>query len=267
MNKSDQINELAAALCAVQLELRPAHKDSTNPHFKSRYADLESCWDAIREVAPKHGLCVIQTMDEISGGVVIETLLAHKSGQFISGRLQLTPQRNDAQGIGSCITYGRRYSLAAIVGLTQTDDDAEGDVRQPAKASPYSEQGKQEAATQPKAKPAEAGYKPKVLPPLDTLDPKKEIKPDTKEANVARAKLFQGIAELIAMEGSSDSTVLEIIKENSADIDPGTKALSELEDSVLQKIIDHWDFVARQISEKRLKSNTAYNTAKRNERK
>lgn len=123
MKHSEQLNELGKALTAAQRVMRGAVKDGLNPHFRSRYADLESCWDAIREPLTSNGLSVIQTLDESPDAVVVETMLLHISGQWISGRNTLKPVKNDPQGIGSCITYGRRYGLAAIVGLTQTDDD------------------------------------------------------------------------------------------------------------------------------------------------
>ena len=124
MQKSDQIAELAAALSKCQAEIGKASKDSTNPHFKSKYADLESVWDTAREPMTKHGLAVLQTFTETGGDSVnIVTVLTHTSGQFISGILTIPLVKRDAQGVGSAITYGRRYSLAAILGIVQTDDD------------------------------------------------------------------------------------------------------------------------------------------------
>lgn len=125
MEHSEQLNELAKALVAAQKVLRPALKDSQNPHFKSKYADLESVMETIREPLAEHGLAVVQGMEPAPDGVVVVTTLLHESGQWMRGKCLLKPQRNDPQGIGSCITYGRRYGAAAIVGLSQTDDDGE----------------------------------------------------------------------------------------------------------------------------------------------
>lgn len=121
---SAEIGELAAALAAAQGEITGALKDSKNPFFKSSYADLASCWEACRGPLSKNGLAVIQTPLESDNGVKLKTMLAHKSGQWIRGTLCMTPTKSDPQGIGSCLTYARRYALAAIVGLSQIDDDA-----------------------------------------------------------------------------------------------------------------------------------------------
>lgn len=127
MNKSDAINELAAALAKAQGEIKGAAKDATNPHFKNKYADLASVWDACRSALTKHGLAVAQITETDDGGaVVVETILTHSSGQFISGRLAMKPQQFTPQAIGSVVTYSRRYALAAMVGVAPEDDDAEG---------------------------------------------------------------------------------------------------------------------------------------------
>lgn len=126
MNKSEQINELATALSLAQSQMEGAKKDSTNPFFKSKYADLQACWDAIREPLTKNGLAISQTTEvTANGGTLLCTTLMHKSGQWISGTYAVKPAKDDPQGMGAAISYARRYSLAAIVGIYQMDDDAE----------------------------------------------------------------------------------------------------------------------------------------------
>lgn len=123
MNKSETIGALAKALSKVQSELRPAAKDSANPFFKSKYADLNSVWDSCRELLTENGLSVVQTNQIATDGVIVETILLHSSGQYIGGELFLPLAKSDPQGVGSAITYGRRYGLAAIVGIVADEDD------------------------------------------------------------------------------------------------------------------------------------------------
>lgn len=123
--RSEQINELAAALAKAQGEITGALKDSANPFYKSKYADLASVWDACKEPLSKNGLCVIQTPRITERGRVLVTTLAHSSGQWISSELPINPVKDDPQGLGSAISYMRRYALTAIVGVAQIDDDGE----------------------------------------------------------------------------------------------------------------------------------------------
>jgi hypothetical protein len=125
MESSPTIGALAAALSKAQAKIKGAVKDSANPFFKSSYADLESVWDACREPLTSNNLAVIQTVSLDNGISVLVTTLVHSSGEFVAGRLPLNPIKNDPQSLGSAISYARRYSLAAMVGIYQTDDDGE----------------------------------------------------------------------------------------------------------------------------------------------
>lgn len=121
---SADIGELAAALAKAQGGMSNAAKDKTNPFFKSNYADLASIMDACRAVLSENALAVVQTTElGQAGWVVVVTTLMHSSGQWIRGRLALMPVKPDPQGVGSAITYGRRYGLQAIVGIAADDDD------------------------------------------------------------------------------------------------------------------------------------------------
>lgn len=130
---SPQIHELAAAMAKAQEALTGASKNAVNPHFNSRYADLASVWDA---AAPLHlhGLSVIQGASAEGPVVAITTLLLHASGQWIASKLTLVARDASPQAIGSAVTYGRRYGLAAMVGVAPEDDDAEA--AQPAQHAP-----------------------------------------------------------------------------------------------------------------------------------
>ena len=125
MNQSESIAALAAALSKAQADITGALKDSANPFFKSKYADLASCWDACRKQLAANDLAVIQTTEIGDTGAILVTTLAHSSGEWIRGYLPILTKDAGPQGQGSGITYARRYALAAIVGLAQIDDDAE----------------------------------------------------------------------------------------------------------------------------------------------
>ena len=128
MNKTDSIAELAKALAKAQGEIENASKNAANPHFKSKYADLAEVLNTVRPVFSSHGLSVLQ-MPSFDGGIAsVETMLMHTSGEWISNTCSAPVSKNDAQGVGSAITYLRRYSLAAFAGIAQEDDDANGDV-------------------------------------------------------------------------------------------------------------------------------------------
>lgn len=125
-DRSSDCGELFEALSMAQSQIFGARKDTSNTFFKSKYADLASCLDAVREPFAKNGLCVTQIASaSADGAVTVKTVLGHKSGQWISGSLTITPDKPGPQPMGSCITYARRYALASISGLAQVDDDAE----------------------------------------------------------------------------------------------------------------------------------------------
>jgi hypothetical protein len=139
MNQSEQINELSKALSQAQLAMRGAVKDSENPFFKSKYADLAAVIEAAREPLGKHWLSVVQTTEpDGSGGLNVITTLMHSSGQWIRGTLPVFMVKKDPQGMGSAITYARRYAYSAIVGIAQVDDDGEG-----AKGNPHAAKNNQ----------------------------------------------------------------------------------------------------------------------------
>lgn len=125
MHKSESINELAKALALAQQEMKAAKKDAANPFFKSHYSTLASVSEACLPALNKQGLSVVQTTSVLESATVLITSLIHSSGQWISSTYPLHPTKNDPQSLGSCLSYARRYSLAAITGVVTTDDDAE----------------------------------------------------------------------------------------------------------------------------------------------
>lgn len=123
MNKSESIKELATALCKAQGEMKFAVKDAANPFFKSRYADLASVIEAVKIPFANNGISFVQGTDFEDTAVIIETMLMHSSGEWLSSRLKMQPVKNDPQSVGSAITYGKRYGLQAIAGVPSDDDD------------------------------------------------------------------------------------------------------------------------------------------------
>ena len=124
MKHSESIAALAGALAKAQLQIEPASKNATNPHFRSHYADLASIWDACRGPLNTNGLSIVQfPCDGDVGRTGLCTMLLHSSGEFISEVVTTRSQKDDPQGLGSALTYLRRYALAAVVGVTATEDD------------------------------------------------------------------------------------------------------------------------------------------------
>ena len=129
MNTSENIDQLAPALLAAQREISNATKDSKNPHFRSSYASLGSVIEAVKEPLNKQGIAVIQSLSEGNDGLYLSSRLLHTSGQWIEDTAFSPLPKADPQGIGSATTYLRRYSLAALLCITQEDDDGEGATR------------------------------------------------------------------------------------------------------------------------------------------
>ncbi len=127
---SAQIQLIAAALAKAQSQIRSAEKDRENPHLKASYATLASVWNAAREPLSAAGLSVTQpsSYNADRKSVIVVTVLMHGSGQWIRSELELPVIQATPQGIGSAITYARRYALSAVVGIApddETDDDGE----------------------------------------------------------------------------------------------------------------------------------------------
>jgi len=123
--QSENIGDLAAALAKAQAEVGTVHKDSANPYFKSSYASLAAVWEATRPILSKHGLSIVQLPSHDESGYYVETMLMHGSGQWIKSRTYMKPAKDDPQGIGSLISYARRYALQAVTMVCPDDDDGE----------------------------------------------------------------------------------------------------------------------------------------------
>ena len=153
--KSEQINELATALAKAQGKFQLAKRSGENPAFKrdgkaTPYSTLGDVWDACRAALSENGLSVIQPMEETEGGLTLTTVLLHTSGQWVDSHARLAPVQNTPQGIGSALTYMRRYQLTALLGIAADDDGNAASA------------GSTQATT---AKPAQATQRQPVQPP------------------------------------------------------------------------------------------------------
>lgn len=116
--------KIAAAFVRAQRAFGPALKTSSNPHFRSRYADLSACVEAVIDALNENGIALIQKTFECKDGVMVETIFVHESGEVMEGGILHVPAvKHDAQGFGSALTYARRYSLQAACGIAPEDDD------------------------------------------------------------------------------------------------------------------------------------------------
>jgi hypothetical protein len=192
--------------------LQGAVKDAKNDHFKSKYADLASCWDACREALAANGLSVVQLPEGDGSVVTMTTMLLHTSGQWVACTGTFKPTKADPQGLGSCITYARRYQLCAIVGISPEDDDGN------AASEPVKQQAKPERKPEPKPEP-ERKPEPKPEPPAKFLDPDlAEIlkgfgwAADRRKANadILLAMFDTNLAECMASYGASQAAVISI---------------------------------------------------------
>lgn len=126
------MNNIAKAFVAAKREFAPALKTSTNPHFKSKYADLAGCLEAINEALLNNGIAVYQETYEDMTGVTVETVFLHESGESLrGGKLHVPASKQDSQGFGSALSYARRYSIMAAAGIAAEDDDGNAASRKP----------------------------------------------------------------------------------------------------------------------------------------
>lgn len=175
ISHSPEIKEFVSALAKAQGVMKPAVFNRINPHFKTRYADFTSCMDACRGPLSENGLAPIQYCETIEGKLNLVTMLAHTSGQWMKSEFPLIPSKMDSQGIGSAMTYAKRYSLCGMVGIVadeEGDDDGEAAVgrgkqeesqRQPPRPAPNPQ-----AQTAPNQKPKIHAQQVAILKTLES---------------------------------------------------------------------------------------------------
>jgi len=123
--QSESINELALALSKAQAQNGTVSKDAKNPFYKNNYATLAQVWETVRPILTAHGLSVVQMPSHDENGYYVESMLIHSSGQWIKSKTYMKPVKDDPQGIGSLISYARRYALQSLVMVCPDDDDGE----------------------------------------------------------------------------------------------------------------------------------------------
>lgn len=198
--RSASIASLATALAKAQGQMAAAAKDVKNEFYAKKYADLASVWEACRGALSANGLSVIQLPRKVSAGVEVETILAHASGEWISNLLCMPVSKPDAQGVGSAITYARRYALAAIVGVApDDDDDGNAASNKPSPASQYK---------RPAAKPQAPVEKPDQNTPQQT-------KPAPEAPPAPAKQQEQPVSEKSAEAGASDAQEFDDLGEES----------------------------------------------------
>jgi hypothetical protein len=132
-SEREQVKTIYAAFVKAQAGFAPALKTSANPHFKSKYADLAACVEAVIDALHAHGIALMHETFEDQRGVTVETVFIHESGETLrSGKLHVPAAKQDPQGYGSALTYARRYSLMAACGIAPEDDDGNAASRKPA---------------------------------------------------------------------------------------------------------------------------------------
>jgi len=194
---------IAAALAAAQSQMGKALKDASNPHFRSKYADLSSVTGACLPALNANGIAVIQPTGADEDGRYVETILLHTTGEKLSCRVPLIVQRNDMQGYGSAVTYARRYGLMCMAGIAPEDDDGYAATA----AAPKSDV----APVDRKRGPSPADHAISSLAGAETLDQLAAIWGD----------LPVGLKSLPEVRGTKDNRKAELRAADADDFIPG----------------------------------------------
>ena len=216
MIKSESIKELATALSKFQNEVQDPAKNSDNPFFKSKYVELDDLLASVRPVLTQNGLSILQEPSSDGTNVTIKTILLHNSGEYIEFEaLALKPVKSDPQGLGSAITYGRRYALSSILGVAwNTDDDGN-------KASGRGEHSKKDGPD-PRAQQSTQKAAPDTAKPLQKAAPTATNQPDkkqqlliklahhTKDSGLSADDVKQIMQFKFKVNKSSDLSILQI---------------------------------------------------------
>lgn len=212
------MENLAKSLAAAQAEFGTVPQSGHNPFHKSKYSTLKDCWDTARPVLAKHGLSVVQMPDAGEDGrMYLTTILLHESGEHLSSRQPVMAAKQDAQSMGSAITYARRYGLTSILGLVSGDEDDDGNaataVGKPTSRSPS--KTTQQAAKTPAPvapKSTERGS------PNSTIEERINAAPHLGGLTA----LYDAVkGDIEAMDEAKRNAVLELFKKRKAELSKG----------------------------------------------
>lgn len=221
--QSDNIGELAAALAKAQGEVGTVTKDSANPFFKSNYASLAAVWEATRPILSKHQLSVVQMPSSDERGYYVETQLMHSSGQWIRSRTYMKPAKDDPQGIGSLISYARRYALQAVTMICPDDDDGEAAMGRNAPQKP---------TEAPKPTPKVETPKAKAKP----TEPAKEAAKDTEDKPKFNGPGHQEIFQKLMAEGITQDDFMAALR-HAGTIPPNATDFFLMKEATAQKFL------------------------------
>jgi CHAT domain-containing protein len=214
MEKSEHIDELAAALAKAQGMMQHASKDAANPFFKSSYATLGSVMDAIRVPFSSNGLSYTQPATTHDDLITVETMLLHSSGQWISSSLRAKPAKSDVQGIGSTISYLKRYGLQAMAGVASEDDDGEAAVGRPQpRTQPKQQPQQQPPQQQQQQQQAPAANKQPQIFDKDKPNMVQWMTSHLKENNITDSAIISSVISLMHGVEVSRKNIGEAVEE------------------------------------------------------
>lgn len=230
MERSESIAKLAEALAKAQTEIGIAAFDSKNPHFNSKYASLAAVAEAAKPLAA-HGIAVLQPAstrrDEKGVMVVVKTILAHSSGEWIADEIAMKPAQDTPQAIGSALTYGRRYLLASFVGIASDEDD-DGNAASGPKPTPR-------PTPKPEPKPA-----PKQEEKATAPAPAAEAKPEAPRLPAQVGKRNAAIREIFTLSTKKGMDPIAMFREIKTVVQRDVKESKDLSDAEIEKVLAHF---------------------------
>jgi len=200
--RSESTKEIATALSTFQGKITAVKKDAVNPFYKSKYATLDTIWETIRKPLSENGLSVAQTMNVFGDKSLLETTLYHTSGEWISGIQLVNPVKDDPQSLGSAISYARRYSLSALLGIVADEDD-DGNVATKPETRPKVESKAPEKTVSPTAETPEKN-EPSITPPQT-----KKIYASVKEKGVTADQAKAYLKDVFHKMSTKELTISE----------------------------------------------------------